>query len=382
MASANVIDINALIQPIAGDNPAGNDIRQDVSPTSIYYKIKDARADARSSERQLLMEDDPELASVVVPEWDTVVQTAPEILTSHAKDLEVAAWYCEGLLRHHGLPGLRDGFRLIQGLVEGFWDNLYPMPDEDGIETRVAPLTGLNGEDGDGTLIVPINKVPLTANGTYPPFATWHYEQALDLEKITDPKKKEARIDAGAVTTQMIQQGILETPVDSIAHFKEDLDECIDAFAKLTAALDERCGHESPPSSNIRNRLNRLKEVMGFLTKDMAAGNAPAEAAAAEAAPAPASGAAPQAAAAPAAAVQVGDGTITNREDAHRIMLKIADFFRETEPHSPVSYVLEQAVRWGNMSLPELLAELIGDDRARQDYFKMTGIPVEGKKRK
>ena len=71
-----------------------------------------------------------------------------------------------------------------------------------------------------------------------------------------------------------------------------------------------------------------------------------------------------------------------NREEAHRNLLQVAKFFRETEPHSPVPYMLEQAVRWGNLSLPELLSELITDDRARQDYFKMTGIPVENKKSK
>jgi len=383
MASANVIDIDALIAPIVGDNPAGNDIRQDASASSIYYKIKDARAGARSSERQLLMDDDPEQANVVVPEWAIVLETAPEILTSHAKDLEVAAWYTESLLRQHGLPGLREGFRLILGLVEGYWDALYPLPDEDGLETRVAPLTGLNGEDGDGTLIVPINKVPLTQGYTYSPFATWNYEQALEIEKITDPKKKDARIASGAVTMEMIQQAVQETPTEFVSQFKEDLDECIDAFAKMTAALDERCGRDSPPSSNIRNKLNRLKEVMGFLTKDVtaAAGATEQQPAAVEASE---SVSVPMAAAtAPAATiVSTGDGVIASREDAHRVMLKVAEFFRATEPHSPVSYILEQAVRWGKLTLPELLGELISDERARQEYFKMTGIPIEGKRRK
>jgi len=377
MASSSVIEIESLVAPIEGDNPAGNNIREDVSPTSIYYKIKDARSGARTSERQLQMDDDPEAANIVVPEWQTVLTTAPEILKSHAKDLEVAAWYTEGLLREYGVAGLRDGFRLIHKLIEGFWDNLYPMPDEDGIETRVAPLIGLNGDGGEGTLMVPINKIPLTQAGTYSSFAMWHYEQAQDLEKIVDAKKKEARKSAGAITLEMIQQGVLETPVKTYEELTSDVNECIEAFAQMTAALDQLCGHDSPPSSNISNRLNRLKEVLVFLTKGLAKPAAPvaqegssdveADVAVAQAA---------------AATVSVGDGTISSREEAHRTMLKIADFFRETEPHSPVSYVLEQAVRWGNMTLPELLSELISDDRARQDYFKVTGIPVEDKKRK
>ncbi len=383
MATNSVIDIAALLAPIAGDVPTGGNIRQDASPTSIYYKIKDARAGARSSERSLLMEDDPDLVNTVVPEWATVLSTAPEILISHSKDLEVAAWYTEGLLREYGLAGLRDGFKLIQGLVEKFWDGLYPMPDEDGMETRIAPLIGLNGEDGEGTLMVPINKVFLT-QGHDDSFATWNYEQALDLEKITDPKKKEARIAAGAISTKMIQQSVSETPIAFYVQFKQDLDECIEAFTSLTAVLDERCGHDAPPSSNIRNRLKRVNEVFGFLTKNLALTKSTQEQA-------------PDVVTDVGAAatsntvtetvnvvpiLSIDELDITNRDDAHKLMLKVAEFFRETEPHSPVPYALEQAVRWGNLSLPELLSELITDNKARQDYFKMTGIPDEGTKRK
>ena len=40
-----------------------------------------------------------------------------------------------------------------------------------------------------------------------------------------------------------------------------------------------------------------------------------------------------------------------------------------------MSYSLEQAVRWGRMSLPDLLNELVADDSVRQEMFRRTGIP-------
>jgi type VI secretion system protein ImpA len=58
---------------------------------------------------------------------------------------------------------------------------------------------------------------------------------------------------------------------------------------------------------------------------------------------------------------------------------RIADFFRRTEPHSPVSYALEQVVRWGGMSLPELLKELISEESVRRDLFRRTGIGGDDK---
>ena len=56
---------------------------------------------------------------------------------------------------------------------------------------------------------------------------------------------------------------------------------------------------------------------------------------------------------------------------------ELAEYFKQTEPHSPVSYALEQAVRWGRMSLPELLAELMPEEALRQQVFKRVGIPTE-----
>ena len=65
---------------------------------------------------------------------------------------------------------------------------------------------------------------------------------------------------------------------------------------------------------------------------------------------------------------------VQTREDAFRALLQVAEFFKRTEPHSPVSYALEQAVRWGKMPLPDLLAELIPEEAAREQLFKLVGI--------
>jgi type VI secretion system protein ImpA len=67
-------------------------------------------------------------------------------------------------------------------------------------------------------------------------------------------------------------------------------------------------------------------------------------------------------------------GAIHSREEAFRTLLKVAEYFRRTEPHTPVSYALEQAVRWGRMSLPELLTELIPEDSSREFFFRQVGI--------
>ena len=373
MASEATFVIDALLQPISEDKPQGEDIREDYSPSSIYYQIKDARAAARTAERQNLMSEDPEAIYKKVSEWQTILKLAPQILAENGKDIEITAWYIEALIREYGFAGLRDGFILTRSLIEKYWDDLYPMPDEDGLESRVAPLIGLNGEDGDGTLIGPIKQVSLTQAYNSMPFAAWHYDQAYEIETITDSDKKEARISSGAITMKMIEQAVLETPPSFFATLKDDIDACIEEYQKLEGLLDEKCGNEAPPSSNIRNALKRISEIFGFLTKNVIFGDQPVESEEGDDA-ADESGAVPVNAGG-GKTVSIENAAISNRDEAFRTLLKVSEFFRKTEPHSPISYNLEQAVKWGRMTLPELLSELIPDDRARDEFFKLAGIP-------
>ena len=57
-----------------------------------------------------------------------------------------------------------------------------------------------------------------------------------------------------------------------------------------------------------------------------------------------------------------------------RALGQIANFFRRTEPHSPLSYTLDEAVRRGRMTWPELLAEVVADTDTRNTILTTLGI--------
>jgi type VI secretion system protein ImpA len=57
--------------------------------------------------------------------------------------------------------------------------------------------------------------------------------------------------------------------------------------------------------------------------------------------------------------------------------MEISAYFRKTEPHSPISYILERAVKWGDMPLDDLIKELIPDSSARGLYGSLTGIKTD-----
>ena len=147
----------------------------------------------------------------------------------------------------------------------------------------------------------------------------------------------------------------------------DDLQQCREAFAGCSKRLDELCGiNDAPPSSNIRNELNACVEALGYVGKS-ALESTEEEAGDDMDAPADASGSA-------SVSAKLSTGYPKDREQAFKIMLQLADFFRRTEPHSPISYSIEQVVRWGRMPLPDLLEEIIAEDGARQNLFRLAGI--------
>jgi type VI secretion system protein ImpA len=360
-----VLDFDQLLAPISGDGPGGVDLRLDPSPTSTYYSVKDARSTARAAERQRLLEGQESDGS---GDWRPVLERGSKALAEKSKDLEIAAYVVEALLRLEGFPGLRDGFRLLRELVERFWEHLYPLPDEDGIDSRVAPLAGLNGEGSEGTLIGPLTSTPLTEGSSVGPYSYSHYQQAQALTTLEE-EAREKRIARGAVTMEQFTQAVSETTPEFFENLVRTLKECQEEFGKLTTVLDQICGERAPPTSAIRAHLEQCLDVVrttaGYKLKTEApAGEQDGVAATSVSATGGAVAARPP-------------GEVQTREEAFAAIQKIAEFFRRTEPHSPLCYALDQVVRWGRLSLPELLMELVPEPGAREYFGKLVGLPKE-----
>ncbi|VUD66144.1 hypothetical protein TDB9533_03515 [Thalassocella blandensis] len=369
MASPELIDLESLLQPISDDTPTGNDVREDSSPTSAYQTIKAARNQARAAERQSVVDGND---SDALEFWRQIETLAPQIIKEQSKDLEVASWYIEAMVRRRGFGGLRDAFKLTLGLVENFWDNLHPMPDEYGMETRVSCLAGLNGEGAEGVLIAPVRKVEIT-EGDFPgPFSLWQYLQASDINKMADDSAKKSKIEAMGYSLEDVEKAVEASSEQFYVDLRDDISTCIETYKKLGQALDEKCGLQDAPS--IRNITDVLDECLGAVNhvaklKFPVAGEDGESAAEDGEAETGSSGNDGQ-------VVQkvVAKGPIASREDAFKQLLEIAAYFKKTEPHSPVSYVLQKAVKWGGMSLGELISELIPDQSSREHFTELTGV--------
>lgn len=354
------MDIDTLLAPISDSQPTGADARVDPEITQNYYTLKDARTSARAAERSNIFDSN----SSEIPEWLSILNQAPQVLCEQTKDLEICCWYTEALIRSKGFSGLKQGFKLIRGLIEEFWDELYPLPDEDGLETRIAPLTGLNGSGAEGVLISPIRNVKLTNSSGHDSYSLWQYQQALEIQKIHDENDRQNRIDTAGFSLSDIQHSVSDTSNDFFIAIVDDLNACIEDYKSISDMLDGHCGLDiSPPSRNIINVLEECLSAVKHLAGDVFEANDEAE------------------------SVDESDeniettesassnnNAINSREDAFKQLLRVSDYFKKTEPHSPIPAILQRAVKWGNMPIEQLIQELIPDNSSREHYRELTGV--------
>jgi type VI secretion system protein ImpA len=368
MSTVAEYDLTTITTPIPGDNPAGADLREDESHSSDFRTIRDARNEARRIERRA--DEEGEDATPAMAQWQTVSEVGQQALAEWTKDLEIAAYMIEAFARLDGFSGVARGFRIARELVANFWDNIYPLPDEEGLATRVLPLTWLNGTETDGVLISPLNRIPLTEGNSCGPYAHWQYLQATEIAATTDPAGREDRIRQGAATLDQINRACYESEPKFFLKTIQDIESCLTELDQLDRVLIEKCGHEiAPPSSKIRETLEGcLTAVKDIGKKRIAEATAVTEAST--------NGAG--------GALSVDGGKragssqgfqLSTRDDAFRILLSVADFFERHEPQSLLPAQIRRVVRWGRMTPQELFVEVLEDSSALEQMFKLVGIP-------
>lgn len=371
MASAEVLDIESLVSPISEENPSGVELRGS-EHANQFFDLRETFNQSNKAERDLLQAQafpDEEFPDLKDPQWDDVREQAIQILTSYSKDVSVASWLIEASMRMDGIVGLRDGFKVMLEICRRYWDAIHPEPDEDeGYAETVSQLTGLTSERSFSTL----ENLPLT-NGAGGQYSLFDFNEANRIEGLPS-EERQRRIAEGAIERQTFDNSFRATPRKHLDDLLEDLDASIETIRELGTYLDERCvpnsyGEDTSPSmTSFRQKLESIRASVKQLMSDLLEDDeAPAEQDAA-------------AAGGDGEAVRSGTkavvGTIQSRVDAIKMIRKIAEYFRKSEPHSFIHFKLEQAAKWAEMPFPELLQELLRDDSTMSELSRRTGIPI------
>jgi len=345
-------ELDRLLAPISDDAPAGVWLRFE----PVYDEIK-----------RLREEEDPGLPQGVWQrelkraDWPGVAALCADVLAGTSKDLQVAAWLTEAWIHLHGFPGLERGLRLLAGLCRGFWPDLHPPLDEDGAEARLAPVAWAADR-----LPLPLKRVPVTAptGEDTRPYGWQDWEDGLHLGNLA---RQDAAAAAKAEERGMVPQtrflvSVSLTPAFRLAALSGEVAGALAALDGLDTALGELCRDAADTAPSLTPLRTVLAAVQAFVSrvleergeKGFTPAVRPEEGA--EPAPAPISGA------------------ILSRAEAFQRLSEAADYLLRTEPHSPVPYLVRRAVSWGNLSLAELLGELLQKNADLPTLYTLLGI--------
>jgi type VI secretion system ImpA family protein len=348
-------DISKLLVPITQANPSGESLRYD----AVYDQIREARRqDDADSDRGVWTID------IKKSDWSIVANLCIDALEKRTKDLQIAAWLLEAWLRQYGLPGLREGFRLLNDLCVTFWDTIHPIPEDGDLEYRVAPFEWANEKVSVVLKLVPV---------TNPSSEKLRPYSLADWEIACRPTAQDE--ETGAVEEKITQESFQEvvslTPTADLATLLGLIDGASAALNKLNATLDDRCGNHSPGLGRLSSALSGMRGLV-----QTALSQRPSEA------PKTSSPATSGGQSSPDENTQVyqesgeaaSSGPIRSRAEAYRRLAEASDFLVKTEPHSPVPYLVKRAIAWGSMNLEDLLPQLVRNNSELSEIYRLLQI--------
>ena len=350
MSALQVLDIEALLMPIPGDNPAGESLR--------YAGPYDAIQEARRADDDL--EQGEWRREIKAADWHAVLDLATAALATRSKDLQIAAWLTEALVKQHGFAGLFEGLTLLRELQERFWDGLYPEAEDGDLEFRAAPLEWLNERLPSALKMIPITQP--RGDEAYT-FLHWEESRAVDNLGRQNQEAMAAALAEGKITGEQFDKAVATTSRAFYETLFEELSQSREAYAQLDQTLDEKFGGEAPSLLGLKRTIEDCWELIESLVKK----KRPPE----PISVLPRDGSPSADGYAPARSDRQSQAAFStealpleplDRADALRRLAAVAAFFRRTEPHSPVAYLVQRAVRWGEMPLEEWLREVINSD--------------------
>ncbi|MDB5871610.1 MAG: hypothetical protein JWQ07_1052 [Ramlibacter sp.] len=355
-------DLEQILAPVPGDAPCGPSVRYDPA----FLALRQSRA-----------EDD---ASLPMREWERPLKKADwravandcTALLAKSKDLQLAAWLGDAWVRQHQIEGFIAGAQLLDGLVERYWEDLHPQIEDGDSESRVAPFVWLN----ESLPLVLRLQVPLL-------FLPDRKPASLNLADWDQIIVANAGRDHGAGQALPFTREQLVALVDArnlrwLSDMQERLQVAQEKWDALSRSLDARLALEAPSLGKVAETLRKLQRACVSLLdgRDPRAVAAPAPPPALpieeyEEPPMPAEPASSFAAAQDA---PLSAGPIASRQEAYRMLEVAAAYLQRTEPHSPTPYLVKRAVTWGQMSLADLMQEILREEGDLTRYFSLLGL--------
>jgi type VI secretion system protein ImpA len=347
----NDIDLDALLNPITDALPCGEDMQF----SGEFDTIRDMR---RS--------DDPTLDQGVwvrdlkVANYLGVRQLSTQLLGTRTKDIRLCGWFTEACARLDGFAGMASGLEATHSICERFWDGIYPLADGNDQDERIGNINWLLKQIEELGATLPLIKSKDRSMGR----RVIEAARASQTNEQDDERRQQA---------EDVQTAIQKMAGPQVLSHIEAVQRALTQLEALQTLLDVRLGDEGPSFSSARQSLQDTEHLLRRIAKEKGLSSPP------EALDAGALADHPQGAATDNAHPSSASGVLTNRNQALAQLRAVSEFFRRTEPHSPVAYLAEKAARWGEVPLHQWLRTVVKDPQVLGNLEELLGVdPAPG----
>lgn len=364
----NEIYFKKLIKPISEQKPCGEYLKTD---RTKYRPLRNAFNQAKTSMKMIIdnngLDDTNQLNLENINHWSELSEQCINSLENDTKDIEVLGWLITSqFILDKSLLGFYLSIKLLNTLLQNYWNIINPIlskdldiNQQDLNSIRIRFLSQIFGESNNsGLLFMPLRLTPVVGSFTLGDYLKSKEKNQLikmksDLKKnlsfnIEDIKEKKQNLNNAIIELKSIYNFITEKfntktllPPPAIKSTIKEVSEIQSAIAFIFD-LEERIKdvnefNSETPLTSISNSkdTNIVSSSLDTLSQS----------------------------------------AITNREQAFQQLYIILNYFKTHEPHNPISFLLTKCIRWGQLSLPELLKEWFKDGQASIDnIFNLAGF--------
>lgn len=350
MERLDELSIDALLAPIEGGS---HGCGEDLTFSTLFDEIKEAR---RADPTYLPQgEWQTELKQA---DWGQVISLTSDALATKSKDIQLAGWLTEGLAQREGFEGISFGLQLAARLLEEYWEGLYPEIDEGDYDERVARLHWL----GD-SLIGVARTLPLVAGEGYG-LAEYDESRQVENQARNDPDAMDKALAEGKINDEIFQRSVVLSSNDFLKSRHAIIVRTLESLNQLDQAGEQRFGRDAPSFNGLEKVLVQCRDLTARLLEDR--GVNLTEGAEEHAADETVAGDdITPVESLPSEPVPEANTRLRtkpeSRDEAFDMLTGVARYFKEREPHSPVPYLVERAIKWGRMPLEDWLKDVIKD---------------------
>jgi type VI secretion system protein ImpA len=348
-----MINVDDLLKPVADDKPCGEDF-------TYHPSFQNLETLSRGKpETQFSQAEDPD--------WKEVRDAALEVL-GQSKHLTAGVILTVSLVKIGGIEGLRNGLGAIHGMLEKYWNDVYPKLDPDDNNDPTERLNILNNLSSAGEpykFTAHVKQIVMCESPAMGRITLGQIIAARDKTGKPDGKEGDSGPDLNQIQAAFRDAGpeaakaTLSMVTETIGHAQG-----IENFLDSTIGAGRGVNFES---------LDKLLEEMKRAVEPFAANGEIAV----EDLPADATGTAGETSGtrpAPRGGPGVS-GTIQSRADVVKALDLICDYYRQNEPSSPVPLIIQRAQRLVDKDFMTIMSDLTPD--ALTQLQVITGKPKE-----